>query len=475
MLKLYNTLTRQVEDFKSIHPHKVGMYSCGPTVYDYMHIGNLRTFVLSDILFRVLKFNGYDVKSVQNITDIDDKIVKKALETNETIEGVSKKFTQVFLKDVNRLNIPWKMGEQPRVTEYITQIVIYIKVLMEKGLAYQEADGSVYFDISKFPRYGKLSQIDKRELKSGTRVLSDEYTKENVQDFALWKAVPEGEIGSYKSELGWGRPGWHIECSVMSQETLSDTFDIHVGGVDLIFPHHENEIAQSEGKTGKKFVNYFVHGAHMLVNGQKMSKSLGNFYTLQDVEQKGFNPLALRYLYLQTHYRQEMNFTFGALEAAQKALFRLWEEVSTWDKPKIARLPTPVRSNGGQGCAEFEEKFFEAVNDDLNMPKALAVIWELVKSDYPTSAKAESLLRFDHILGLNLWEVHEKGFTAPAEKIPDSIMKLVKEREQLRKQKRFHLADQIRHKIKKLGYDIEDKKGGETVVKMIIDKQDRFY
>ncbi len=458
MLRIYNTLSHSIQDFKSIKPHQVGMYSCGPTVYDYMHIGNLRTFVLSDILFRVLTYDGYQVKSIQNITDIDDKIIKRAKEKKVSIEQVAKEFTQYFLNDVHKLNIPWKMGEQPRATNYIPQIASYITVLMEKGFAYKEKDGSVYFDISKFPDYGKLSNIKKRELKTGTRVLSDEYTKENVDDFALWKAVPQGEIGSFPSELGWGRPGWHIECSVMSQETLGDTFDIHVGGVDLIFPHHENEIAQSIGKTGKKFVHYFVHGAHLFVDGKKMSKSLNNFYTLKDIEKKGFHPLSLRYLYLQTHYRQEMNFTWEALEAAQTALFRLYEEVATWDKPKI-------------GCAEFEGKFFTAINDNLNMPQALAIVWELVKSDYPTGAKAESLLKFDKILELNLWHVHEKGFKKPEEKIPDSIMELVKEREALRKQKRFSLADQLRHKIHKLGYKIEDKEDGTVrVKKLTIDK-----
>lgn len=448
-MKIYNTLTHSIEEFKALDPSHVGIYTCGPTVYDYMHIGNLRTFVLSDILFRVLTYNGYQVKSVQNITDIDDKIIKRAKEKKQSIGEVAKEFTRYFLEDVNKLNIPWKMGELPRATDYIDKMVQFIQVLLKKGLAYRQDDGSVYFDISKSPNYGKLSHIEKRELKTGTRILSDQYEKDNAQDFALWKAVPEGEIGSFPSELGWGRPGWHIECSVMSQEVLGDSFDVHVGGVDLIFPHHENEIAQSEGKTGKKFVNYFVHGAHMLVDGKKMSKSLGNFYTLADVEKKGFDPLALRYLYLQIHYRQEMNFTWEALEGAKKALEHLREVVGDLDKPEV-------------GCAEFEQRFQEAVNDDLNMPEALAVVWDLVKSKYPKKAIAQSLFRFDEVLGLNL-----KGILGIEETIPAEIMQLVKEREALRKERRYHLADQLRNKIKKLGYIIQDADDGGTEVKKL--------
>lgn len=446
MLKIHNTLTRKIEEFEPINPPNVGMYICGPTVYDYMHVGNLRTFVLSDILIRVLKYDGYIVKAVQNITDIDDKIVKKAKENNVTIEEISKKFTGLFLQDTKALNILDKKV-MPRATEYLGKMIKFIEILIEKDFAYIEKDGSVYFGISKFPQYGKLSGIEKAELKSGTRVLSDEYSKENPSDFALWKAVGPQEVG-FDSPWGHGRPGWHIECSVMSQENLGDTIDIHVGGIDLTFPHHENEIAQSEAKTGKKFVNYWVHGGFLLVEGKKMSKSLHNFYTLTDIVKKGFDPLALRYLYLQTHYRQEMNFTWEALEGAQNALNRLRNEISGADEPKI-------------GCAEFEQKFEEAINDDLNMPNALAIVWDLVKSDYPKSAKLESLYKMDKVLGLNLKEVQEKK---PLE-IPEEVKNLVKEREGLRKQGRYHLADQLRNKIKKMGYEIQDKDSQTEITK----------
>lgn len=449
MLRLYNTLSKKIEDFTPINSPHVGMYTCGPTVYDHMHIGNLRTFVFSDILQRILKYNGFEVKTVQNITDIDDKIIKRATEKETTIGEISKEYTKLFLQDTQKLNIE-KPDIQPRATEYVKKMIEYTQSLVRQGFAYVEEDGSVYFDISKFEDYGKLSGVEKRELKTGTRILSDEYTKDDVQDFALWKAVGEDEVG-FDSPWGKGRPGWHIECSVMSQSVLGNKIDLHLGGVDLIFPHHENEIAQSEAKTGEKpFVKYWIHGAHILVDGKKMSKSLRNFFTLDELKKQEFDPLALRYLYLQTHYRQEMNFTFEALEGAQNALNKLREEVSGWDKPLV-------------GCAQFEEEFLQAINDDLNMPKALAVVWELVKSDYPTSAKAETLFKFDKVLGLKLSEVEKR---LKNEDIPQEVLSLIKERDTLRKEKRFHLADQLRNRVKKLGYDVEDKQG-KTEIKRV--------
>lgn len=348
---------------------------------------------------------------------------------------------------MDKLNIK-RADVYPRATEYVPQMVEYIKALVGKGLAYTEEDGSVYFDISKFPEYGKLSGLDKRELKAGAsgRIASDEYSKENVQDFALWKATPEDEVG-YPSPWGHGRPGWHIECSVMSQSILGDTLDIHTGGVDNIFPHHENEIAQSEGKTGKKFVDFFIHSEHLLVDNQKMAKSSGNFYTLRDIEAKGFDPLVFRYLALTAHYRDKLNFTWESLTAAQNALNNLREEIRGWDKPKI-------------GCAEFEQRFMNALNNDLNTPQALAIMWEMVKSDYPTSAKAESLLIMDKVLGLKLDEYLGKPLEIPAE-----VQKLVDEREEARKNKDFQASDDLRLKIKDLGYEIEDTSSGPRMKK----------
>lgn len=438
-MRIYNTLTHKIEEFEPIEQGKVGIYTCGPTVYNSPHIGNLRTFVFSDILQRALKLNGLEVKSVQNITDIDDKIIKKAKEENVPASEITQKFTDYFLSDIKKLNIEDK-NVMPRATEYIPKMIEFIKVLIEKGFGYVETDGSVYFDISKFPTYGRLSGIDIKDLKTGTRILSDEYVKDDVSDFALWKSE-EDEKFSYDSLWGRGRPGWHIECSVMSTDNLSDTFDIHTGGVDLIFPHHENEIAQSEAKTGKKFVNYFVHGAHMLVDGKKMSKSLNNFYTLKDLEKKLYDPLSLRYLFLQTHYRQEMNFTFEALDGAQTALNKLRTFISGWD-------------GKGNTILEYQKAFKNAVNEDLNISEALATAWEMVKSDNLDEDKAKTLSDFDEVLGLNL-----KNFKhiLLSKKIPSGVQELLKEREKLRKDRKFAEADKIRDKIIKMGYKVEDK------------------
>lgn len=443
MLKLFNTLTRKIEEFKPIDKSQIGIYTCGPTVYDFMHIGNLRTFIFSDLLLRTLIANGLKVKTVRNITDIDDKIIKKAREKEMSIEELTKDYTQAFFEDLEKLNI-LPVDVNPKATEYIGEMINYIDELIKKGFAYQEKDDSVYFDISKFEGYGKLSQIDKGQLKTGTRVLSDEYTKEDVQDFALWKAVLANEFG-YDSPWGKGRPGWHIECSVMSQEYLGDTFDIHVGGIDLLFPHHENEIAQSEGKTGKKFVNYFVHGEHILVDSQKMSKSLKNFYTLADLEEQGFDPRSLRYLYLTAHYRDKLNFTFSSLQASANALNNLKSEIRAWEQPK-----------GDVG--QFWQRFLEAASSDLNMPQAVAVMWELVKSDMPTSQKAKDLLEMDQILGLGLKEYLGK----PVE-VPSEVMELVEKRENARKSGNFAESDELRKEIKELGFEIKDTPNGPRI------------
>jgi cysteinyl-tRNA synthetase len=442
-MKLYNTLSHETEEFIPQKPPVVTMYTCGPTVYNFMHIGNLRTFVFSDILFRVLQYNGFKVEAAENITDIDDKIIKKAKEEGKEIGEITKEYTRYFLEDIQKLNInPENLKEQPRATGYVEKMIEFIKVLLEKGVAYVEKDGSVYFDISKFPNYGKLSGVEKRELKSGTRMLSDEYTKDDVQDFALWKSVAPDEVG-YDSPWGKGRPGWHIECSVMSQSILGNKIDIHTGGIDLVFPHHENEIAQSEAKTGESpFVKYWVHGAHMLVDGKKMSKSLHNFYTLSEIVEKGFNPLSLRYLFLQTHYRQEMNFTFEALTAARNALNKLRKEVADYPESSAS-------------IKEYDSQFLEAVNDDLNMPKALSVLWEVVRSDKSDADKAATVFKFDEVLGLSLKDA--KTIVQKEEKIPAEIKKLLDERGKLRKDKKYAEADKIREKIVGMGFKVEDK------------------
>ncbi len=478
MLKLYNTLTRSVEDFQPISSPHIGIYSCGPTVYDYQHIGHMRRYVGDDILVRALTYNGYDVKHVMNITDVghltsdadtgEDKMEKGAKKFGMSVWDIAKKFEKQFFESLTLLGI-----KNPDIvihaTDAIADQIDLIQILEEKGFTYTISDG-VYFDTTKFPDYFKLSRQNPQELKAGARVEMAK-GKRNITDFALWKFSPNPLAGGEKRQMEWespwgvGFPGWHIECSAMSMKNLGPTFDMHTGGIDHINIHHTNEIAQSEAATGRKFVNYWVHHAFLHVQGQKMSKSIGNIYTVQDVMKKGFSPLSLRYLYLQTHYRQEMNFTWEALEASQRALSRLYEEVTKWEKLTDKKRP---------GCEEFEKRFFDAVNDDLNMPQALAVVWELVKSDYPSRAKAESLFTFDKILELDIWQVHEKGFVKPEEKIPSEIMEFVTERNSLRKQKKFILADQIRHKIIKLGYEIEDKKDGKVIVKSIA-AEERTY
>lgn len=455
MLRIYNTLSHQVEKFKPINPPHVGIYSCGPTVYDYQHIGHMRRYVGDDILIRVLKFNGFDVKHVMNITDVghltsdadtgEDKMEKGAKKFGKSVWDVAKMFEKQFIDSSRELNI-----ELPKdlmhATDYIKEQIKLIETLEKKGFTYKTNDG-IYFDTSKFKNYFKLSRQNPEELKAGARV-EVVAEKRNISDFALWKFSPREGSGQAKRQMEWhspwgtGFPGWHIECSAMSMKALGESFDIHTGGIDHINIHHTNEIAQSEAATGKPFVNYWVHHNFLTVDGQKMSKSLGNTYTVQDVINKGFDPLALRYLYFQTHYRQEMNFTWEALEAAQNAINRLRKEVASFDEPKI-------------GCAEFEGNFLEAINEDLNMPKALSIVWEVLASGYPSSAKAETLFKFDQILGLSLKD--SKRLLQKLEKeIPESVQALLKQREEFRKEKNYEEADKIRDKIIKMGFKVED-------------------
>ena len=328
--------------------------------------------------------------------------------------------------------------------------------MISKGFAY-EVGGTVYFDVKKFKNYGKLSgnTLSKMDnLLKAVRVSLETDKKDSI-DFALWKNAEKDRLIKWDSPWGEGFPGWHIECSAMSIKYLGDTFDIHTGGEDLVFPHHEDEIAQSEAATGKKFANYWVHSGYLLVDNEKMSRSKGNVYTISDLEKKGSDPLSFRYLTLTVHYKSKMNFTFEALSAAQTALNNLREIVLAYDAPKI-------------GCAEYEERFLEAINDDLNIPKALAIVWELVKSDYPNSAKAETLFKFDKVLGLDL-ENAKNYIKKTEEKIPENVQELIVQREELRKKKRYHLADQIRHKIKKMGYEIQDNDDGSMTIKKSTD------
>ncbi|MGH7204090.1 MAG: cysteine--tRNA ligase [Candidatus Levyibacteriota bacterium] len=470
MLKLFNSLSRKVENFKPIHPLQVGMYTCGPTVYQFAHIGNMRAFTTADLLVRTLAYNGYDVKFVMNITDVghmtqddadggdggEDKMEKSARLEEKTVWEVAQFYTDVFLKDYRSLNLtmPTRFC---KATDHIKEQIDLIKRIEANGFTYKTSDG-IYFDTAKLKDYGAISDMD--QIKEGARVAMSE-EKKNPRDFALWKFSPPGEKRQmeWKSPWGKGFPGWHIECSAMSMKYLGETFDIHTGGIDHKAIHHPNEIAQAEAATGKPLANYWVHTAFMLVAGQKMSKSLGNTYTLYDIEQQNYDLLAMRYLYLQTHYRQEMNFTFDALDAAQNAFKKLILDVSRWEDPS---------ENSGQvphGVFEdFEKRFMDAINDDLNTSQALAIMWELVKSDYPTGPKFRTLFKMDKVLGLNIGEL-SKQLKQVQGIVPGNIQHLVEERQSLRKQKKFNAADQIRAKIEKLGYMLEDTKKGVKVTK----------
>src|SRR3989344_2082059 len=444
-LKLYNTLTRKKQIFKPLRSKRVGLYTCGPTVYNFAHIGNLRTYIFEDILRRVLEYNRYNVRHIMNITDVEDKIIRDSKKTGKTIYEFTEPYEKAFYSDFKKLNIK-EAYKYPKATAHIPEMIKIIGSLLKKGLAYK-VDSSIYFDISKFKKYGRLSGVKTRKLKTGARIDSDEYAKENAEDFVLWKKAKAGEPW-WRAPFGEGRPGWHIECSAMSMKYLGPTFDIHAGAVDLIFPHHENEIAQSEGATGKKFVNYFIEGEHLLVNSEKMSKSLGNFYNLRDVKKKGFDPMALRYLTLTTHYRSKLNFTWKSLEAAQNALEKLREamknlKTATQHTNKLENVRVLPKKN-------IIAKFKKYINNDLNAPRALALLWDVIKSKkINNETKYKLIIDFDKVLGLNLADVR-------TEKIPSEILKLAKDREKYRKEKTFKKADKFRKKLAELGWMIED-------------------
>lgn len=450
-IELYNTLTRKKEPFKPLHTDWVGLYTCGPTVYNYAHIGNLRTYIFEDILRRTLEYAGYKVRQVMNITDIEDKIIRDAAKAGQSIFEFVRPYEKAFLADIAKLNIKRAM-KYPRATRHIPGMVELIQKLLQKGIAY-EMNGSVYFSVTKFKPYGRLSRINAQQLKAGVRIDADEYAKENLQDFALWKVRKPGEP-FWKTQFGEGHPGWHIECSVMSMKYLGETFDLHTGGVDNIFPHHENEIAQSEAATGKKFVHYWVHGEYLLVDGKKMAKSLGNFYTLRDIEAKEFDPLAYRYLILTSHYRSKLNFTWESLGAAERSLRRLREFVQALRKEK-------PRKNK-QSIGQHVEKFQKAIFDDLDTPGALAVLWGIVHAYnknpavYDPRVIAKTIFDFDVVLGLELKKLK-------AEKISQEVLKLAELREKHRRNKAWEEADELRKKIELLGYSVKDTAEGPKV------------
>ena len=445
---LTNTLTRQKEKFESINDKKVNLFVCGPTVYDHSHLGHAKTYTQFDFLVRFLRYIGYDVFYLQNITDIDDKIITRAKESGIGWKELTQKFEKLYTLDMQKLNNN-SVTKYARATDYIEQIVKQVKTLMEKGFAYKIDDG-IYFEISKFPEYGKLS--GRTELAQGDSVsrIDENSQKRGWNDFCLWK-FSKPEEPSWKADFGEGRPGWHIEDTAITENFFGPQYDIHGGAVDLIIPHHEAEIAQMEAASGKgPLVRYWLHTAFLMVDGRKMSKSLGNFYTIDDIVKKGFDPLALRYLFLGAGYRETLNFTWDSLTAAQNGLERLRTQISSL-KSETSR--TVLSEEKETKVENFRNDFLEALADDLNTPKALAVLWEMLKSNIPSIDKYEMALSFDEILGLNL----ESGISNLEEKIPENVQELITKREQLRKSGEFGEADKIRDEINSLGFDTNDK------------------
>jgi cysteinyl-tRNA synthetase len=463
-LKFFNTLTRSVQDFAPLDPagKRVGMYCCGPTVHDFAHIGNFRTFVFADLVRRYLEFKGYHVEHVMNITDVEDKIIKRVLESKASLRDYTGKHEAAFLEELQALGC-LRPHHLPRATEHMGEIIALIEKLVAREIAYQSADGSVYFSIEKYRgcgcQYGQLVKLNFDEMRSGERVSSDEYAKESLADFALWKArVPEDGQVFWPSPWGEGRPGWHIECSAMSMKILGPSFDLHLGGEDLIFPHHEDEIAQSEGAalqpTGGRFVKYWLHGAHLLVEGRKMSKSLGNYFTLRDLLSKGYSGREIRFLLLSAHYRESFNFTLENLSGARTALARLDE------------LLVKLRELAGSATAESEPvllgKVSIALDDDLNVSAAWGAVFEWVR-------ETNRVLN-DGALGperaaaaLSAWQRVDGMFgigDRREEAAPAGIVALLEEREAARKARDFKRADAIRDELKAKAWIIEDTQKG---------------
>ncbi len=458
-IRFYNTLTQKVEDFSPASGNTVRMYVCGPTVYNYAHIGNLRTFTFQDILRRWIRARGLDTLHVMNITDVDDKIIRSAVAANISIGDYTKPYEAAFLEDMAtlRLQRPEKLV---RATEHIGEMVSLIQSLTDKGITY-ESDGSIYYRIAKFPEYGKLSHNDFGGMIAGARVDVDEYEKENARDFVLWKQKKEGEP-SWDTPIGDGRPGWHIECSAMAMKYLGETLDIHAGGIDLTFPHHENEIAQSEAVTGKPFARFWIHAEHLIVEGQKMSKSLGNYYTLRDVLKMGYQPEAVRYLLAAVPYRNKLNFTFDGLKAAATSIDRLRNFEL---RLKTDKFPAGANAEAAARTAEALTRFEEAMDDDLNTANALGAIFEYIRDtntamdsggfQADNAAPALALLaRFDQVFDV-LNPTATEGGLSDAE-----IDALAAERNAAKKSRNFARADAIRAELLEKGIVLEDTKEG---------------
>ena len=452
---LYNTLTGKKEEFKPIKNKTVGIYNCGPTVYDSVHIGNIRTFTMYDIVRRVFEYEDYHVTQVMNITDVDDKTIKRSREENKSLEEFTRFYENIFMKDIQKMNIlpPHRLL---RATEHIKEMIEMISILLEKGIAYPTRDG-IYFSIGMIKDYGKLANI-KLNDKVRERIANDEYEKENPRDFALWKFSVEddGDV-VWNTSFGNGRPGWHIECSAMALWSLGETIDIHMGGIDLIFPHHTNEIAQSEASSGKTFVNYWLHGALMNVQEEKMSKSKGNFLKLKDLEDIPISSLAFRYWLLTSHYRSPVNFTIEAVKGAQNAYIRLIEVFIDFNSHHSNNHIHGIQR-------DYKKEFREKITDDFNMPESIALMWNMIK-DHSLSPKEKSdlLLDFDRVFGLGLSEVLK---IKKEIEIPKEIEALAEAREQAREVREWDKADALRKEIENRGWSIKDTESGYEVKKL---------
>ena len=463
--KIYNTLTRTVERFEPIEPGRVKLYTCGPTVYNAPHIGNLRSFLFEDVLRRALELFGYDVHHVMNLTDVEDKIIAKAMECGQTLDEVTEPHIESFFESLDALRMK-RAHDYPRATRYVASMIEIVETLIAKGHAY-ESDGSVYFRVESFPEYGRLSRIDLSQMRRGERVESDEYEKDDVRDFVLWKSAKPGEP-SWPSPWGEGRPGWHIECSAMARDLLGPNIDMHCGGVDNIFPHHENEIAQSECSADGEFARYWVHAEHLLVDGQKMSKSLGNQYLLAELQERGISPRAVRYLFSSVHYRQKLNFTFQSADQALSALRRV-DDLRT-------RLGRSVAAGAEGGLEEaeatFRRDFQRAIGDDLNLSGAHGALFQFVREvnrrlddgpiDQAAADAVDDAIRWaDSVLGTLIAEEWSSGEVSggPSD---DEIEDLIAQRNEARKGRDFARADSIRDELLGQGIVIEDTPAGTT-------------
>lgn len=462
MIRFTNTLGHKLERFVPIRQNEVKLYTCGPTVWNYPHIGNYRTFLFEDLLKRYLKFRGFRVTQVMNLTDVDDRIIKVSTERRVGLREFTETYEKAFFEDLDFLGVE-RADYYPRATDYIPEMVAIIQGLMDKGIAYRVDDGSIYYSIAKFPKYGELSGIKKDELKVGARVRVDDYGKDSAEDFALWKAWDEQDGAIFwETELGKGRPGWHIECSAMSMKLLGEHFDIHTGGVDNIFPHHENEVAQSEGYTGKKFVNYWLHCEHLLINETKMAKRLGNFVTIRDLRSRGVDGLSLRYFLLSGHYRSQLNFTDYSLDQAAASVKRINEFVLRLEDSKSA------------AGSDFEvvklvektrEKFVNAMDNDLDSPSALAAVFELISEGNRLLDKGEAgkngiqaLAQFMNVDFGSVFGVVQSRANEALDSIDSSLLQ---RREAARKAKDWKTSDDLRAELRSRGIEVQDAPEGQ--------------